>query len=446
MCRENLFKAIRPACAVCIAILVQACPSRRGLAATGNLLAIERLSVDPNRPHVILAGDRPIFLAGYYEAPDDAEPRFPSMNYFLDRNAQYGCNTFRLPFAQENESGPYNPYCPYSAWNNNDCGQPNKAYYDNFLRPFCTHARERGIYVVICLYMPDRDWPCDNKTDANRKKTYDKILEHTWDLKNVIIETNWEVSAHSNVFLYDVADYIQNHPDYPGVLAIVTDWHFGNGAHLGPNKINGRHRNWDRETGLAYWDSNRPTLWTERWFQWPAGSGGDNPMSAEEARVHLYRDALFCGSGIQFYYTRWNTPGHPDLPSPYLQQCGHAVWLSTVLPLADMAPEERVDGFSADGDWFVDPGKCYAGYLENGGGVWVDLSDVSGDAHYFWFNPRNGSTTGQGTVSGGGNRYFSAPDSNDWVLVIRTLARPLPEKPTHHSSADQATDVSVTLN
>jgi hypothetical protein len=70
MCRENLFlaamrrsgKAIRPACAVCIAILVQAC----------NLLAIERLSVEPNRPHVILAGDRPIFLAGYYEAPDRA--------------------------------------------------------------------------------------------------------------------------------------------------------------------------------------------------------------------------------------------------------------------------------------------------------------------------------------------------------------------------------------
>ena len=119
--------------------------------------------MDPNRPHVILAGDKAMFLAGYYEAPDDAEPKFLSTDYFLDRNAQYGCNTFRLPFNQENKSGPNNPYCPYSAWNNNDCG--------------------------------------------------------------------------------------------------------------------------------------------------------------------------------------------------------HAVWLSTVLPLEDMAPEERVDGFSADGYWFVNPGKCYAGYL-----------------------------------------------------------------------------------
>jgi len=72
MCRENLFKAIRPACAVCIAILVQACLLRQVRSTASNLLAIERLSVDANRPHVILAGDRPIFLTGYYEAPDRA--------------------------------------------------------------------------------------------------------------------------------------------------------------------------------------------------------------------------------------------------------------------------------------------------------------------------------------------------------------------------------------
>lgn len=428
MCGKILFSAVWAAFTVCVVILVQA----------GDLPAMERLSVAPNRPHVILAGDRPIFLAGYYEAPDDAEPRFPSMNYFLDRNAQYGCNTFRLPFALENESGPYNPYCPYSAWNNNDCGQPNEDYYDNFLRPFCSHARELGIYVVICLYPADTDWPCTNKTDANRKLTYDKILEHTYDLKNVIIETNWEVPegglgrggpegllpGETRAFLYDVADYIQNHPDYPGVLAIVTDWHFGNGAHLGPNKINGRHRSWDRPTSIKYWDENRATLWTERWFFWPGSDGPAdmNPkhmMTEKEARANLYRDALFCGSGIQFYYTRWNASGHPGLSDAYLKQCGYAIDLSEMIPLADMAPEERVACCTNNGHWLIDPGKCYAGYLEDGGNVTVNLSDVSGRADYFWFNPRDGSITGEDTVSGGENRDFSAPDSDDWVLVIK---------------------------
>ena len=210
MCGENPCKAIQLAVAVCIAILVQAC----------NLPAIERLSVDPNRPHVILAGDKAIFLAGYYEAPDDAEPKFPSMDYFLDRNAQYGCNTFRLPFGQENKSGPNNPYCPYSAWNNNDCGRPNEAYYDDFLRPFCMHARDRGIYVAICLYRPDRDWRCDNKTDANRKKTYDRI---TPDGMLQVIQIFLLLTFNSAVTPYGYQRYF-----------LWRIWHLRNGLMVSP--------------------------------------------------------------------------------------------------------------------------------------------------------------------------------------------------------------------
>ncbi len=388
-----------------------------GIDCGGECVDCIRLSVDPARPHVILAGAKPIFLAGYYEAPDDPDCKWPSYNWYLDRVAGGGCNVVRLPFASLDN--PYNAYEPWHRTGGSlDCSLPNEDFYTNWLRPVCQYARDLGIYVVLTLYSAENDWDCVNKNQSTRNLAYDKILEYTYDLKNVIIEVNWEMEIISDSFMHQQADYFQTHPGYPGVITIVTDWHHGDGADAGPNKINGRHRDWDRTTSLWYWERNRPSLWTERWFRYP-GIGGQDPMTAEEARVHLYRDALLAGTGIMFYYTRWNSSAEPDLPQGFLDQCGYAVSLSESLPLASMTPEEELGrSFTDRGFWSIDPGVCYAGYLENGGNVTVDLSDVSGTIGYEWYNPRTGAVQGQGTVNGGGSHIFGAPDTNDWVLVI----------------------------
>jgi len=376
-----------------------------------------RLAVDHGRPHILLAGGEPVFLAGYYEEPDDADTKWPSFNWYLDRVAAGGCNVIRLSFS--NVNNPYNDYEPWHRTDGSpDCSRPNEDYYDHWLRPVCSNARDMGVYAVLCLYSAEDDWDCINKDQSTRQLTYDKILEYTYDLENVIIEVNWEMEIISDSFMREQARYIQNHPDYPDVLAIITDWHHGDGSHLGPNRINGRHRDWDRETSLWYWDQDRPTLWTERWFRFPGDSGQD-PMTLKEARVHLYAEALFCGTGIMFYYTRWNAPAEPDLPQSYLDQCGYAVGLSQRLPLASMTPQERLGRVYADrGSWLIDPGNCYAGYLERGGEVGVNLTEVTGTIGYEWFNPVDGTTHERDSVDGGETRSFHAPDTNDWVLLI----------------------------
>jgi hypothetical protein len=85
-----------------------------------------------------------------------------------------------------------------------------------------------------------------------------------------------------------------------------------------------------------------------------------------------------------------------------------------------MAPDNSLvnNGFA-----LRDPGKEYVIYLPTGGSGSVNLSAARGTLSAEWFNPRTGETTSTGTVTGGGNHRFTAPDTNDWILHIRNPAR-----------------------
>jgi hypothetical protein len=74
------------------------------------------------------------------------------------------------------------------------------------------------------------------------------------------------------------------------------------------------------------------------------------------------------------------------------------------------------------------PGKEFVVYLRWAGGVKVDLNPSAGSDsfEYAWYNPDTGKQHPGKTVSGGGIRYFSAPESypsvtdfKDWVLHIK---------------------------
>ena len=60
-------------------------------------------------------------------------------------------------------------------------------------------------------------------------------------------------------------------------------------------------------------------------------------------------------------------------------------------------------------------------YLKEGGRTQVNLP--SGEFEYGWFDPRGGAGLGgllrPGSVTGATGSAFSAPDGNDWVLLIR---------------------------
>lgn len=81
---------------------------------------------------------------------------------------------------------------------------------------------------------------------------------------------------------------------------------------------------------------------------------------------------------------------------------------------------DPADGLVAAGEAYLlrEAGERYLAYLPAGGSVALDLSGVSGELAAGWYDPRTGSVTADGGVSGGGVRSFTAPDGEDWLLDL----------------------------
>jgi len=72
-------------------------------------------------------------------------------------------------------------------------------------------------------------------------------------------------------------------------------------------------------------------------------------------------------------------------------------------------------------------GGTVMAYLPMGGTITVDLTQISGaQAQGWWYNPRDGSITNLGGFATSGSQDFTAPDDNDWVLVLDDASRNLP--------------------
>lgn len=84
---------------------------------------------------------------------------------------------------------------------------------------------------------------------------------------------------------------------------------------------------------------------------------------------------------------------------------------------------------------FALPGKLYLVYLPQGGEATLDLAGAAGAFSIAWFNPREGGELRHGPqVTGGAAVSLAAPDSEDWLAVLR---------PAHPSLAVGATPESV---
>ena len=76
-------------------------------------------------------------------------------------------------------------------------------------------------------------------------------------------------------------------------------------------------------------------------------------------------------------------------------------------------------------------GQTIIAYIPNGNAATLTISmtaivDAGSQAKCWWFNPRDGASTLIGVVPTRGPRKFTPPDSNDWVLVIDSVAANLP--------------------
>lgn len=76
-------------------------------------------------------------------------------------------------------------------------------------------------------------------------------------------------------------------------------------------------------------------------------------------------------------------------------------------------------------------GQTIIAYIPNGNDASVtigmnNITDSQLQATAWWYNPRDGSILQIGSFAASGSRKFTAPDGNDWVLVIDSLTAKLP--------------------
>jgi len=97
------------------------------------------------------------------------------------------------------------------------------------------------------------------------------------------------------------------------------------------------------------------------------------------------------------------------------------------IPLTRMTNTDELVGNAAHDNsryCLAEPGRLYLVYLPTGGDATLDLTVAPGAFTVSWFNPREGGALlAAAPVQGGARVRLTAPDSNDWLAVVR-LASP----------------------
>lgn len=206
--------------------------------------------------------------------------------------------------------------------------------------------------------------------------------------------------------------------------------------------------NWDPFVGDARFDltsfqtgEGAQNSAAVQWYNKVGAASKTIPVSFDESTRLLTADerdefrhvswSIYTGGGITEVYTRFSTPGvgYQDY-DPILKDLARAREYINALTFWEMSPKNNLLESGA-GYVFAKPGETYLVYLPDGGSMTLDLAGSSNTYQAEWFNPRNGSTQPIGSVPGGATYATSAPDNQDWVLILQNA---LPSAPQITSS------------
>ncbi len=175
----------------------------------------------------------------------------------------------------------------------------------------------------------------------------------------------------------------------------------------------------------------KPVLNTESGYEFLRGHPTEKKQVHHSDKVRRSAWRIVCAGGY-FAAGFHGTIGHSDVwnridaPNHYsfipkdegaAAQLGFLHDYFTALPFWRMEPFESVTG---DALALAEPGKVYVAYLPHGGAVSLDLAAAPGSFTARWFNPRTGKFDNEFSVPAGGSQKLSAPNTNDWVLYLKT--------------------------
>ncbi len=169
----------------------------------------------------------------------------------------------------------------------------------------------------------------------------------------------------------------------------------------------------------------------------------EDPTRDNARKNALWGNIMAGGAGVEWYFG-YQHP-HSDLTCQDYRtrekvwtQCRYALELfkKHEIPFWDMKCEDEM---TEDPDDYVlcKHGEVYLVYLKHGGKV--EINAQTGKFTYGWFNPRTGDGLNgllqTGSVSADRKSEVTAPDENDWLLVIKGTGKlglaseqvPLPE-------------------
>lgn len=160
----------------------------------------------------------------------------------------------------------------------------------------------------------------------------------------------------------------------------------------------------------------RPVFFTDRWRE--DYSRGD--FDSDSIRRIMWHAAVAGGAGFMIGGKDAElslSDYENDLDAPQQLKAFSDFWHTDIGNWSDF---EVCNSLLSSGYCFGESGQTYVIYLETSEPTTVDLSGVSGSYAVEWFNPRSGSYTSGGAVSGGSEVTLSPPvnDGEDWVLRL----------------------------
>jgi hypothetical protein len=339
-----------------------------------------------------------------------------------------------------------------------DLTQWNPAYFDR-LRTRVSTAAERGIYVCIMLFQGWSiarkkshrlsPWPAHPFNRENNVQGIDgdadgdgegddvhtlavpavtrvqeayvrKVVDMVNDLDNVLYEITNETPIGSAEWQYHIVRTVQQyeaskpkqHPVgmsyfYSGVAGAMNALYAGPADWIAPGNDGQVFRYHDdppaadgRKVILADTDHFFGVGGDQKWV-WKSFTRGLNPIFMDPLQA---RD--------------WVGGWEPDQWEPARRAMGQTRRVAERMDLAAMVP--RGDNASS-GYALVHPGHEYLVYLPQGAEVTVDLGTARGELAVEWINPLEGPVSPTGTVTGGGQRRFTAPFEGDAALYLKAL-------------------------
>ena len=330
-----------------------------------------------------------------------------------------------------------------------DLSQFNQSYFDR-LRSRVVAAEKRGIYVSIMLFEGHalhaslKPWCWDGHPfsiqnnvngingdpdgDGRGLETHTleipaitalqeayvrKVIDTVNDLDNVLYEIANESGNYSTKWQYHIIRYIHEYErDKPKQHPVGMTFQWASG-YVGTNK--------------NLFDS--PADWIS-----PFARGVDyrgNPQAADGRKVvildtdHLWGNNRVTG-GVELNrvwvwksFCRGLNPILLDHLEAWEENIrdnmGYTLAYANQMNLTAMVPHNDL---ASTKYCLANPGFEYLVYLPNGGNVWVDLTDASGQLAVEWLNPSNGEKMSGGEITGGVQQEFTAPFSGDAVLYI----------------------------